>query len=951
MPHAPELDRLNYRLNEAELTTKRYMKVDLHKKAFEPGWEDNPHGVEDLDTYPRWGVAGREELVLIDVDNPEMEAIVRSLIPETFECRSPRRGLPHFYLRVRGGNVPNRVMVMRDSDPDGSGEIRAQNHYLVAPGSEIEYQDLVTGETKKGKYTITIDRPIAAMRYDEFLEKFKIVLKKNGDRLTPDDFKRVAAGRRHDRAIRIATYLISYLGLTPDEAYEELEKWDTKNQPPINDPEYLKRTIRKAMGYADVHAEEEAKTEAGIQQLRDEVKPIKKEIKPLHEKGYYWVKGKKGPVFLPDKMLIDIINTFKIITFPDIDVSYLYNEEPGTYTDNAISEVKKFMLLTLADTFKKSVSEEVIYQLKILTSVNREDYEPSSEYFNVSNGVLNVFTRELTLHTPKLFFLDCSPTKYDKDATRPEFDKFINSLQCDKLDALQEFSGYLLEDTPKHKKALMLNGPTDSGKTTFTNAIVNVIGINSTGGIPIQDLEHRFQQQRLYKKRANLCGDLGAEAFNKVGLFKRTTGGDPIEAEIKGANKPLKFIWGGKHWFDVNDMPNTEGDADTDAFYNRLVMDTFPIQLTKDKIDKNLSHKLALESSGILNWMLDGLKRLEANGGFTDSSSIDEIRDHYKRNADNIYSFVQDRCYLKEGEYVEKIESYRKYVQYCINKGYSQKGKTKFYEKLIGNMGGIKDDRREIEGRGKPWVWMNLFISDEDKKDNDPPPPPPEKKENPPPPGAQKDQKNHISSILTPNSDTQNGDNQEVVRAEQEHSEKLVFLGKLGTDNDTKSNAINMNALEDVLVAGDTDHAEARLGEIIREAQAAGKLAKQGIDKDDKIKGNTIVTLKDIGLTKMDSSREEAPEPSGDTIGDIQKKENIVALQPLNKAEPLVGERPRLAEVLDRLRKVFEACHYQASTDYLAGRVGVSSEELEKILRTEPRAFRIPGSDVWRWTP
>jgi len=748
------------------------MRLHEDKKAYETGWEDNPSDFHALPTYPRWGCAGREGLVCIDTDDAVMAEIVRSVIPHTFETQSPRRELPHFYLKVIGGQVPNRTLYHAGNKK--GGEIRANNHYLVAPGTEIRYKDLTTEEEKTGRYTITQDIPIATMTFEDFMEKFKIHLKGEGDesqRLRPEQITEgVEAGERHAVGIKFATRLVGYSGLSPDQALASMRVWNQDLKPPMDDADLI-RMVKNAKGYVD---EEEKKEEAIIEQLREEVKgtteptPAKATtppIKPLHEKTYYWIKGKKGPIFLHDRMLLDIVTTFKIITFPDIEVSYLYNIDKGTYTDNAINEVKKFMLLTLADTFKKSVSEEVIYQLKILTSVNREDYEPPFEYFNVSNGVLNVFTRELIPHSPKFFFLDCSPIIYDATATRLEFNTFISELKCAKIDALQEFSGSLLEDTPKHKKALMLNGPTDSSKTTFTNAITNVIGIKSICGIPIQNLEHRFQQQRLYKKRVNLCGDLGSEAFNKVGLFKRTTGGDPIEAELKGANKPLNFIWGGKHWFDVNEMPNTEGDADTDAFYNRLVMVTFPIQVPKTRIDKNLPLRLALEGSGILNWMLDGLDRLESQGGFSDSTSIDEIRDHYKRNADNIYSFVKDRCYLREGEYVEKIESYRKYVQYCIEKGYSQKGKTKFYEKLTQNIGGIKDARCEIEGRGKPWVWMNLFIVVDDKTEDE----------------DQKDQKNQYSSMTTPTSDTPSGGEKEVVKAGEEHGETLGFLGILGT--------------------------------------------------------------------------------------------------------------------------------------------------------------------------
>jgi len=199
-----------------------------------------------------------------------------------------------------------------------------------------------------------------------------------------------------------------------------------------------------------------------------------------------------------------------------------------------------------------------------------------------------------------------------------------------------------------------------------------------------------------------------------VGLFRQTTGGDLIEAEIKGANKTLNFKWGGKHIFDANDLPKAEGDADQDAFYNRLCLIAFSKQVPQDQIDRTLGDKLATERSGILNWMLDGLDRLETQKGFTDGNSIEEIKEQYKRASDSVYCFVVDLCEIAQGEYVSKSESYRRYTEYCIKEGFSPKGKTTFYEQLMTKMqGGIRTGREKVEGEGTPQVWMNLRINSE----------------------------------------------------------------------------------------------------------------------------------------------------------------------------------------------------------------------------------------------
>jgi len=415
-----------------------------------------------------------------------------------------------------------------------------------------------------------------------------------------------------------------------------------------------------------------------------------------------------------DVVIEEILNKHTFKTFTDTEQTYVYTDR-GTYREDPTNSViKKELTSMLGISFKKSYAEETIYQIKILTYADREESEPSEEYLNLKNGILNLKKLELIPHSPEYFFTNRSETEYNPDAKAETFLKVITELGLSdtKLKTLQEFSGYVLLNSPKYKKAVFVYGPTDSSKTTVSKAIINVVGPENTCSIPIQNLDHRFQEQRLYKKPLNIVGDLGSEAFKAVSMFKRTVGGDIIEAEIKGANKTVKFVWNGKHWFDANDLPDPQGDADTDAFYNRLIMIPFSRQLTKKEINKNLPNELStdIEKSGILNWMIEGLQRLEQQEDFTDKTEITEIREHYKRASNTVYCFAQDLCKVESGSYIHKGESFRLYAEYCLAQNFSQIGKSKFYEQLQAQLPAISSDKKEIEALGIVHVFFNLEI-------------------------------------------------------------------------------------------------------------------------------------------------------------------------------------------------------------------------------------------------
>jgi hypothetical protein len=107
-----ELQILVSRLQEAELSTKRFLKVNEKKKAFELEWQNKLYGPEKLDSYPRWGICGRDFLVLIDSDHPRMYEELSKVLPKTFEVTSPRRGLPHKYFLV----YPKRDKEVQNAD-------------------------------------------------------------------------------------------------------------------------------------------------------------------------------------------------------------------------------------------------------------------------------------------------------------------------------------------------------------------------------------------------------------------------------------------------------------------------------------------------------------------------------------------------------------------------------------------------------------------------------------------------------------------------------------------------------------------------------------------------------------------------------------------------------------------------------------------------------------------
>ena len=246
-----ERDILVKRLLDAGFDSRRFLKVNAEKKAFETNFQDHLYTPEELDQQgvTRFGICGKDGLVLIDTDKRGMADIIEKILPETFEATSPRRKLPHFYYAVEGGTIANKTLHLPD-DEDGSGEIRAQNEYLVAPGTVIRFKDLETGQETTGTYKVLKDRPIAKVSYSEFMRAVEPFLGK--DARQPITFEQmrdgVPEGIRHAQGIKYACFLVGVQKFDAATALSEMKRWNLKNRPPM-DAADLERMVANALGY------------------------------------------------------------------------------------------------------------------------------------------------------------------------------------------------------------------------------------------------------------------------------------------------------------------------------------------------------------------------------------------------------------------------------------------------------------------------------------------------------------------------------------------------------------------------------------------------------------------------------------------------------------------------------------------------------------------------------
>lgn len=305
-----------------------------------------------------------------------------------------------------------------------------------------------------------------------------------------------------------------------------------------------------------------------------------------------------------------------------------------------------------------SGSEKSEVLTKLMDNAYRK--EQQERYIALENVLLDCEKFGVIEFTPDKFATVHLPVVYDKDEKHPILDEFLGEVvNEDEISHLQEWAGYLLIPEYPVKKGLIVIGPTDSGKSTFLSAQKEILGITNVSSATLQQLskaDGRFVTSKLYKKLANIAPDMPTNSVGDTSIFKGITGRDLIPGEFKYKN-PFDFQPRSKLMFSANSLPSVK--EDDEAFFNRWDIIVFH---KPPEIDTTLLDKLKTELSGILNWMIDGARRITDNGmKFTNSTPTVGAMQIWEIASNPVKAFY-NKCTVKEGE--EEIPCTDFYVAY-----------------------------------------------------------------------------------------------------------------------------------------------------------------------------------------------------------------------------------------------------------------------------------------------
>lgn len=396
---------------------------------------------------------------------------------------------------------------------------------------------------------------------------------------------------------------------------------------------------------------------------------------------------------------------------------YWYDEQNGVWRNDARDWIASNIHLEniIADeTKRRSFVGEVIAHIEAVSW--QKDYktmpEPPLTLIPFRNGVLDLQTGTLRDYRPEDYFTSKLPWRYDPNAQSTLLKKRLEAHPEHIRRHFMELLAYMLWRSYPYQRFFIWTGEGRNGKSYLVGMLTRAIGSENIASETMHALnENRFSPANLYRKLANIAGEVSARDLTSTDTLKRLTGGDTFSADRKFKD-PIVFRNYAKCLFLLNSLPPTVDK--TDAFYRRTFIMEFKSRFIEDPAIENELEQLSYddadrEFSWLLTQAVETLKELIANRFvFTGETSIEEKREKYERLSNPLIQFLEERTirtYELE-DYIPKFELLRELNEYLKERNlnpYTEERLNKAMREM-----GFEDFKKEVAPGKKWWCWRSI---------------------------------------------------------------------------------------------------------------------------------------------------------------------------------------------------------------------------------------------------
>lgn len=405
----------------------------------------------------------------------------------------------------------------------------------------------------------------------------------------------------------------------------------------------------------------------------------------------------------------------KIVEIAKETVKRMYIE---AWLISDIEEQKKCSTWAISSHSEKKI-DSMIKLARSSVPIDLVYFDVNKDLFNLKNGTFNLNTQTLQMFDKSNCLTRMSNIEYDANATCPCWEQHLQLVFNDNkelIECFQEMCGYSLLSGNPEQKLFFLYGNGENGKSVTLQVLHNILGDYSATVAP----ETLMVKSNVGGARSDIARLVGTrlvtasegENNNKLAeaMVKQLTGNETITVR-RLYESEFEFEPEFTIWFATNHLPDIKG---TDhAIWRRIWLIPFDVKIPSERKIPCYDKILMAESSGIFNWMMEGLKRYKENGKLKESDVVNKKTNEYKDESNNVLKFFNIYYKFDELGKIVKSEFYDMYRRWS-----TEEGETLLLQKEVTR---ILKEMGVTEGKAlhgyKPYSGIRMKTADELKDD------------------------------------------------------------------------------------------------------------------------------------------------------------------------------------------------------------------------------------------
>ena len=410
------------------------------------------------------------------------------------------------------------------------------------------------------------------------------------------------------------------------------------------------------------------------------------------------------------KFLINYAKEFNLLLAKEGSTLYIYN---GTFWDKIDENFVKLFLsmaciklgIPKCEAFDTKFAKELFEQLYSNGFFKKMNY-PDITLINLKNGTLKIGLDgiKLLIFNPYDFLTYQLDFAFDITAINYEWINFVNDVLPDKNTqrTLQQALGYLFIQGLKLEKMIFLFGTGSNGKSVIYEVLNGLIGDDLITHHPLEILTNpkSYHKTDLANKLINYGSDIKLDKINPAELKVLASGEKTQVRQIYQApfimSRYAKFI------FNINTIDNAKVES-TIGFFRRMVFIPFDTTIAPEKQDKFLPHRILMNKSGVINWILEGARQVLQNQAIFMSQKCYDFLDNFKKESNLAIRFLEDeRLVSSNSNNIDFQVMYNKFIDFCKRQGERPLTQRIFNKEL-------KKINIPFERKNHGYVWNAIF--------------------------------------------------------------------------------------------------------------------------------------------------------------------------------------------------------------------------------------------------